>query len=221
MEIAATGPSRAFCECGCGKPIAQKHPHRYIRRFVSGHNAQGTKRAPRLQFTCMHCAAPFEITPGMIRGKRKVRIFCSQPCRDTHRRLHIRGEAHPQFRTTIPVTCVECGAPGLSRPGNVRKRQNWFCKPQCGFAHRNRAVSGPRSSVMSWSMGKAIALERDQNRCRICGFDLILHVHHIEKRSRGGRHDPGNLITLCPNHHALADRARISPEQLKEYLACK
>lgn len=32
----------------------------------------------------------------------------------------------------------------------------------------------------------------------------FLHVHHVVPRKRGGAEDFGNLILLCPTHHALA-----------------
>jgi 5-methylcytosine-specific restriction endonuclease McrA len=42
----------------------------------------------------------------------------------------------------------------------------------------------------------------DTSKCSICGFAIMVHVHH-----RDGNHsnnDPGNLMALCPNHHAEA-----------------
>jgi predicted restriction endonuclease len=66
-----------------------------------------------------------------------------------------------------------------------------------------------------------LALQRDGAKCKICGFDVLVEVHHIKPRRRnggGGTNDLSNLITLCPNHHAMADRELISNEELKRYI---
>lgn len=39
--------------------------------------------------------------------------------------------------------------------------------------------------------------------CYFCGFDKIVHQHHIIPKSRGGIDEPSNLIPLCPNCHAV------------------
>lgn len=46
-------------------------------------------------------------------------------------------------------------------------------------------------------------LARDRHRCRAPGCDRthFLEVHHIVSKSRGGGHDPENLITLCGACH--------------------
>ena len=46
-------------------------------------------------------------------------------------------------------------------------------------------------------------------RCVVCGFDEIVEVHHILPQHLGGTDDPENLVVLCPNHHALADRGML------------
>lgn len=46
-------------------------------------------------------------------------------------------------------------------------------------------------------------------KCFVCGFDEVVEVHHIVPRAVGGKDHPENLILLCPNHHALADRGML------------
>lgn len=46
-------------------------------------------------------------------------------------------------------------------------------------------------------------------KCYVCGFDEVVEVHHIVPRAIGGKDHPENLVLLCPNHHALADRGMI------------
>lgn len=52
-------------------------------------------------------------------------------------------------------------------------------------------------------------------KCLICKFDIIVEVHHITKQCDDGTHGIENLIVLCPNHHAMADKKIITEEQLK------
>ncbi len=52
--------------------------------------------------------------------------------------------------------------------------------------------------------------ERFKGKCFVCGFDEITEVHHIVPRRYGGTDEEGNLVLLCPNHHALADRGMLS-----------
>lgn len=44
-------------------------------------------------------------------------------------------------------------------------------------------------------------LERDNFSCRICQTKKSLEIHHIRHWSKGGDHNPQNLITLCNNCH--------------------
>jgi len=46
-------------------------------------------------------------------------------------------------------------------------------------------------------------LERDRHRCVVCKEDVRLELHHYRFVSQGGKNTIGNLMTLCPNHHAL------------------
>lgn len=52
-------------------------------------------------------------------------------------------------------------------------------------------------------------LDRDKWRCRRCGTEDQLTLHHIVYRSRGGRHNPENLITLCFNDHEQVHKYRL------------
>jgi hypothetical protein len=66
---------------------------------------------------------------------------------------------------------------------------------------------------------RAKARAADNNVCRICGFPLCPEVHHMVASSRGGSNKLSNLITLCPNHHAMADRGLIPIEELNRAVA--
>ena len=54
-------------------------------------------------------------------------------------------------------------------------------------------------------------LARDRHRCRRkgCEHTRFLEVHHIVPRSRGGRNDNENLITLCSGCHGLLHQSKL------------
>jgi hypothetical protein len=58
------------------------------------------------------------------------------------------------------------------------------------------------------------ARKRDGFKCRICEFSICLNVHHIVARSEQGRDEIDNLITLCPNHHAMAHAGLLTKDDL-------
>ena len=60
------------------------------------------------------------------------------------------------------------------------------------------------------------AKKRDAFACRICGFDQIVHGHHIVAKAKNGTHALDNLITLCPNHHALAHAGKLTVKQMTD-----
>jgi hypothetical protein len=45
--------------------------------------------------------------------------------------------------------------------------------------------------------------ERDQYQCRCCGRKEALHLHHLTYRSRGGKWETSNIVTLDAICHAL------------------
>lgn len=61
-----------------------------------------------------------------------------------------------------------------------------------------------------WYVLRKKVFERDKYKCQKCGGDGqgILHIHHIHKRSEGGKDTEDNLITLCPPCHARAEPHR-------------
>jgi predicted restriction endonuclease len=48
---------------------------------------------------------------------------------------------------------------------------------------------------------------------------MAVHAHHIEHRANGGSNHVSNMITLCPNHHALAHAGHLSKDELKSYIS--
>jgi predicted restriction endonuclease len=73
------------------------------------------------------------------------------------------------------------------------------------------------SNFRGWSArnaARANAIRKLGKACAICGFNIVVHVHHIIPAAAGGSNKIENLIVLCPNHHEMADRGMISPVEL-------
>jgi hypothetical protein len=49
-----------------------------------------------------------------------------------------------------------------------------------------------------------------------CAYVKIFQRHRIQPGRDGGKYKLGNVIALCPNHHAEADRGWITVEELLE-----
>lgn len=82
---------------------------------------------------------------------------------------------------------------------------------QCPFAVRSAdAVYCERFSIdiraqekyalPGWKAIRSAILERDGQRCTICGGERDLHIHHLDRDPTND--DPVNLLTLCGICHA-------------------
>ena len=81
-------------------------------------------------------------------------------------------------------------------------------KPAPGTA---RAMQRGRARLAKTRLAAACVLvrERDGGRGVVCGDDLGVQVHHIVFRSQGGKHDPENLVCLCPDCHGAVHARRL------------
>lgn len=78
---------------------------------------------------------------------------------------------------------------------------------------RTKSMPDEDSQIRVKLTGKyAYLYERFGGKCAVCLFHEVVEVHHIIPRRVGGDDSPENLILLCPNHHALADRGMLSIE---------
>lgn len=55
-------------------------------------------------------------------------------------------------------------------------------------------------SSPEWKAKKLSILKRDDYKCRSCGSNILLHVHHITYK-RIGKERLSDLVTVCANCH--------------------
>jgi hypothetical protein len=190
-----------FCECGCGNNVSAG------RRFISGHNRVG-KSKPTVDIKCAECENIFSVIPSM-----KNRVYCSNECRDNHRRKRT-GEKHPLYNRTH-INCGVCNKEITITPSLLKRKRKIYCSKECGHIAQANALRG-KVKVTNRS-GKRSARVRDGNKCVMCGFEHAVAVHHIVSVKDGGSNELTNLVTLCPNHHYMAHMNMIPIDDLKKY----
>ena len=83
-------------------------------------------------------------------------------------------------------------------------------------------------STNAWKEKSVDIRERDKFLCQLCLMNNVittkgLSVHHIDSVSEAwdSRLDDENLITLCNEHHKMAEDGLVSKELLKEIVLSK
>ena len=157
--------------------------------------------------TCGHCGKIFERDKQQVRSDNQ---YCSMRCSG----LASTGRVRAASRPAIPTICGECGVTFMSKASRPRK----YCSRACGSKAHARAMLGDGNANhrhgQNQSSARTIALRFYPARCIICGFDVVVLIHHILPKSQGGTNEPANLAVLCPNHHAMADRGLIDADEL-------
>lgn len=83
----------------------------------------------------------------------------------------------------------------------MKRRRTFRERPRSLYA----LAQQPRSKQLKrtdWTPNAECYAKRG-DRCRLCGVEGHLHLHHLVPRSlsRAGRDDPDNLIGLCASCH--------------------
>ena len=196
---------RPLCACGCGEHVKNDRWGQ-PNRFVTGHNSRMGRRKQWPRLICDNCQTEYETNPYRL-NQPGSRRYCSTQCRDDFRRSGRGVTRHP-----LKVrACKLCGASYV----HDKRRSRGYCSPECGAEGKRRALRQRRQEIVLGQHAKDRAKERDGMRCVVCGFDAIVHGHHIIPRAAGGSDDLSNLVTLCPNHHAMAHAGLLSDEDLR------
>lgn len=116
------------------------------------------------------------------------------------------------------VSCPRCG----------RVHARGAC-PLAGSSHvpTRRTDEQRFRSTAAWQRLAAWTKERDRHLCLACLHDEVprittvgLSSHHITpiRADWELRLDPGNVITLCPYHHELAESGELPADRLRVWV---
>ncbi|WP_083475408.1 HNH endonuclease [Methanogenium cariaci] len=85
------------------------------------------------------------------------------------------------------------------------------------FCRRHDIVVTVRDKygLKEWKELRKDILARDEHRCRLCGAEEYLHVHHRDS-DRTNDAPPQNLITLCERCHSRVHAHRSSQGESQE-----
>lgn len=212
--------SGRFCSKSCAKGFSTKAKRKEMNRKLSEKNmgkryiGNGVQVvSPRLiadrslRKRCLYC------------GKFTSGRFCSEECKIKY-----------QANSSLPMNkCEYCGK---------ETRNKRFCSRFCleqakqlrqqtltlqDFVNRGKH---PRVRFNGIRSEARLALKKAgiEKKCCICGFDVVVEVHHIRavtdfpfSATIAEVNDLSNLLYLCPNHHVMVDKGLITTEELNKY----
>ncbi len=199
-----------LCACGCGNPVkTAKYPSQQ-RRFINTHQHKkennGNWKGGEETRCCPVCNKSFQVKRGINK------LTCSEECYVEWQRMTTTARGINK----VKVNCAYCGNELQLFPSQVHEMN--FCNRFClaKMFPKNAENNG------NWKGGNSRyfrnqTMIRDNHKCVVCGFDVVVDVHHITPRANGGTNDFSNLITLCPNHHRMADLGIIDLESYRDF----
>lgn len=107
----------------------------------------------------------------------------------------------PRKYELIEKECPVCGSLFETLKGS--KNEKTVCSHSCSNTFFRSGENNPnyKDGFDGDAHYRKICFTHHPKKCCICGFDLIVEVHHMDCDK--SNNNPNNLIPLCPNHHRL------------------
>lgn len=189
--------NQIYCSGDCYHQFVISNPEKY-------------RHVEYVSLTCPTCGKVFS------RNKQQIRThisYCSKKCAGT-----VTGSIRhmSSIRTkSVIKNCEQCGKSFSTKGKRIEQR---FCSRVCFNLNRSQNGWGDNNSNYRHGTNPGVAISTAKRhfpmKCIICGFDVVVAVHHILPKAEGGSNIPSNLAVLCPNHHAMADRGLIPSSEL-------
>ena len=202
-EFNNTGNTRGrFCCKSCYNDYRRTKPPEY-------------KQAQYVDLVCPVCGKEFKKRVAELAHGRTH--YCSRTCAGNGAGGTVTQRSKPQ--PSVNKTCLQCGSEFKVKPSRINETK--FCSDACCRAYRSVHMVGEGNPNhrhgKNQTSARRIAFTYYPQKCVICGFDVVVNVHHITPKNEGGTNKPANLAVLCPNHHAMADLNLLNREELAEY----
>lgn len=147
------------------------------------------------EIVCKHCNQTFVARQAEV--NRGNAIYCSQQCNAAHQ-LIIRADNLATHK------CKHCGDKFMSH-----SKYSKYCSQSCKL--KNYRVKKKSTNMYDSQLEDTIR----EYSCEICNWnECTRDVHHIIPVAKGGKSIYTNLISLCPNHHKMADLKLLSQDYL-------
>lgn len=181
MKFPSLVRAHNFCDDAC---------YRMWRRGRTGELSATWKGGPE-ELVCGHCGRRVDVP----HGEATKRKYCSVQCKHAAR--------HPRR-----YACLQCGTTFFGW-------RRTFCTFECFVQYRHEHpetspqwIDGHARSqyTRGWSRSsrRRLVIERDGNRCVVCGIPRVpgkrTHAIHHRDGTRTN-HDLSNLVTLCNSCH--------------------
>lgn len=195
--------------------LPSETPTRYCSRpcYYAGRRKHNETHGKKLTLRCDKCKKVFYRFPSQSSQSSKNKQstnFCSRSCANSanHERAQL-SKKNPS-KPKIEKQCKHCGNTFFVYP--YRSRIAEFCSRDCFYEYKVKKTDGNYKNYRADI--RPSYFRNFPKKCAICDFDIVVSLHHIVPKSEGGADSFENLIPLCPNHHALADRGLIGKAEL-------
>ena len=180
--------------------MEKREPVRYLNfenSFSWYSQLMDYKRNPNCR--CFACGVPIYRRPSVLRSFSHV--YCSTQC-------YRKANAKPLIK------CAQCGTEFT--PNTVRSK---YCSHRCSNLART-GIRYLKRGYTNSSIHHLITLRKafEFNACMVtgCTYGRTLDVHRLIPGKAGGAYEIGNMVALCPNHHAEVTRGLIRLEKVSD-----
>lgn len=207
------------------KPATRYHEDK--PNFCSNECYQKTRvKKATIQHPCPECGEKFQTKKGLVQNREFH--TCSNECRQKQLHKH-------NYKERKETKCVNCGKTLKRTQNQVKNHENSVCSDKCmsewlsehfkgengpGYIHGNH---GHRKYPSKFQNKREKIIQRDNEKCQICGLDRKKHkqlythdieVHHIDNNEQNNKDQ--NLITLCTSCNIQIEHLDKRPKTMKQ-----
>lgn len=196
------GRKKQTCSVTCSRKLGQENSKCIKKCIVCNGDTIATKANKRpycdecvknkkkYSHTCIVCNNNF-------RSNKHGSKLCSQKCINKHNNKNL-----------IDLKCFYCGKkfqrPSFTIPSNKRV----YCSNKCG--NNQYGLDNPTRYGGTWTRRRSETINRDDNKCLLCGRENDLQVHHFNKiknfENPNDAHYDDNLGTFCKDCHEIVEK---------------